>query len=314
MTGVNVSTGSHRSDMARRHADMPIARRLHVWRWVWAVVVTALLAWFGVKIAQTPSLHWGVIGHYLFFPQILSGVRNTIIVSVLAQAIGIVGGLLLALCRLSHNPVLKAMSGGYVWLFRGVPVLVQLIFWFNLGVVFQSISISIPFTGIVLFSEPTNVLITPYSAVLLGLGLNEMAYMAEIIRAGISSVSRGQTEAAMSLGMSPGQTLRKIVLPQAARVVVPPTSNGLITMLKISSLASVITYRELLTTAQNIYSANLYTIELLTVVSFWYLVLTTVCTFGQRWVERHFGRSELPQAVAGPRTWWRIPLRWKAPR
>src|SRR3979411_148761 len=126
MTGVNVSTGSHRSGMARRHPAKPIARRLHVWRWVWAVVVTALLAWFGLKIAQTPSLHWGVIGHYLFFPQILSGVRNTIIVSVLAQSIGIVGGLLLALCRLSHNPVLKAMSGGYRLPFPGRPTPVPL--------------------------------------------------------------------------------------------------------------------------------------------------------------------------------------------
>lgn len=313
MTNIDAHPSARGSGLAQRHAQMPIARRHHFWRWLSAAVLLALLAWFGWRIANTPSIHWNIVADYLFRPNILTGVGNTVIVTVFAMAIGIAGGLLLAICRLSGNPVLRAVSGGFVWFFRGVPVLVQLIFWFNLGLVFKSVTISIPFTGVTLFSEPVNNLITPFSAVLLGLGLNEAAYMAEIIRSGIISVPRGQTEAAASLGMSPVETLRKIVLPQAARIVVPPTSNELITVLKISSLASVVTYRELLTTVQNIYSVNLATIELLIVASVWYVVLTTLCTFGQRWLERHFGRAELAHRSAGAQARFRIRLPRKSP-
>lgn len=308
MTNIDAQLSARRSGLAQRHVQMPIARRLHFWRWISVVVLLALLAWFGWRVANSPSVHWNIVADYLFRPNILVGVGNTATITVLAMSIGIAGGLLLAICRLSGNPVLRAVSGGFIWFFRGVPVLVQLIFWFNLGLVFKFVTISIPFTGVTLFSESVNNLITPFTAVLLGLGLNEAAYMAEIIRSGIISVPRGQTEAAASLGMSPLQTLRKVVLPQAARIAVPPTSNELITVLKISSLASVVTYRELLTTVQNIYSVNLATIELLIVASVWYVVLTTLCTFGQRWLERHFGRAELAHRSSGAQARLRIRL------
>lgn len=288
---MTMSKSARDSGLARRHATLPIAQRRHFGRWVMAVLTLALVGWFVVRLAVNPVLQWPVVGKYLFSPQILTGVRNTIVITVLAEVIGIVGGLVLAISRLSLNPVIKTVSWFYIWFFRGIPVLVQLIFWFNLGLVFRTISLSIPFTHVILVSADTNQLITPFVAVLLGLGLNEAAYDAEIIRGGILSVSRGQAEAAASLGMSSIKTMRFVVLPQALRVIIPPISNQLIIMLKISSLASVVTYRELTTTAQNIYSVNLRTIELLLVASIWYIALTTVCTLGQDLLERRLGRS-----------------------
>ena len=286
-----MSNGARDSGLARRHAALPIAKHRYIGRWTMAVLTLALISWFVMRLAVNPVLDWAVVGEYLFSPQILSGVRNTIVVTLLAEIIGIVAGLFLAIARISPNPVIQTLSWFYIWFFRGIPVLVQLIFWFNLGLVFQTLSLSIPFTDVVLLSADTNQLITPFIAVLLGLGLNEAAYDAEIIRGGILSVSRGQTEAAASLGMSSTKTMRFVILPQALRVIIPPISNQLIIMLKISSLASVVTYRELTTTAQNIYSVNLRTIELLLVASIWYIALTTVCTLGQDLLERRLGRS-----------------------
>ncbi|MDN4517739.1 amino acid ABC transporter permease [Mycolicibacterium austroafricanum] len=274
-------------------AKLPQARTYHLGRWTVSVIVVLLAALFIRVLATNPNLDWGVVGEYLFNPTILAGVKNTIVITVLAQAIGIVGGLLLALARLSANPVLRGGAGLYIWLFRGVPVLVQLIFWFNLGLVFPTLTVQVPWTSITVFSVPTNSMITPFVAVLLGLGLNEMAYMAEVIRGGLLGVPPGQREAAASLGMTPLQTLRKVTLPQAARQIIPPTSNQLIIMLKISALASVVTYQDLLTSAQLIYSVNLRTLELLVVASIWYVALTTVCTLGQSALERRMGRSTM---------------------
>jgi polar amino acid transport system permease protein len=283
--------GARASGKSAHDAALPQARPLHLWRWAISLILLVLLGLFVRAVASNPSLDWDVVADYLFDPTVLNGVKNTIIITVLSQAIGVGGGLILALARLSANPVLRVGAGGYIWFFRGVPVLVQLIFWFNLGLVFPTLTLGIPFTSIQLFSAPANALITPFVAVLLGLGLNEMAYMAEIIRGGLLGVPTGQREAAASLGMTPLQTLRKVVLPQAVRMIIPPTSNQLIIMLKISALASVITYQDLLTSVQLIYSVNLRTLELLIVASIWYVALTTLCTFGQSALERRMGRS-----------------------
>jgi polar amino acid transport system permease protein len=274
-----------------RVAGLPEARTYHLGRWAISIIVLVLIGLFIRILATNPNLDWGVVGEYLFNPTVLDGVKNTIVITVLAQLIGIIGGLLLALARLSANPVLRVGASGYIWLFRGIPVLVQLIFWFNLGLVFPSLTLGIPGTGITLVDIPTNSAITPFVAVLLGLGLNEMAYMAEIIRGGLLGVPPGQREAAASLGMTPLQTLRKVTLPQATKLIVPPTSNQLIIMLKISALASVVTYQDLLTSVQLIYSVNLRTLELLTVASIWYVALTTLCTIGQSALERWLGKS-----------------------
>jgi polar amino acid transport system permease protein len=191
----------------------------------------------------------------------------------------------------------------YIWFFRGTPVLVQLLVWFNLAFLYPKISIGIPFGPSWLTANANN-LITPLAAAILGLGLNEGAYMAEIVRAGILSVEHGQSEAAQALGMSSGQTMRRIILPQAMRVIIPPTGNETISMLKTSSLASVITVTELLYAVQLIYSVNFKTIPLLIVASIWYLIVTSVLTAGQYYVERYYARGSARELPLTP--WQRV--------
>jgi polar amino acid transport system permease protein len=196
----------------------------------------------------------------------------------------------LAVMRLSPNPLVSSASWFYIWFFRGTPVLVQLLFWYNIAALYPKIGLGIPF-GPTFVHADANKLITPFTAAILGLGLNEGAYMAEIVRAGIISVEEGQSDAAHSLGMTRLQTMRRIVLPQAMRVIIPPTGNETISMLKTSSLASVIVVTELLYAAQLIYSVNFKTIQLLIVASIWYIVCTSVLYVGQHYLERHYGRG-----------------------
>jgi polar amino acid transport system permease protein len=204
--------------------------------------------------------------------------------------IGLVLGIVLALMRDSDNPVMTVASGLFIWLFRGTPVLVQLVFWFNIGIIFPSIGLSIPF-GPTLFDIPTNTIMTPALTALLGLGLNEAAYMSEIVRAGLLSVDHGQREAAQSLGLPPGKVLRRVVLPQALRVIIPPTGNQFISLLKTSSLVSIIAAGDLLTQATRIYNENFRILELLVVASLWYLLMTTIASIGQYYIERRFSRG-----------------------
>jgi len=217
-------------------------------------------------------------------------------ITVLCMAIGIVIGILLAVMRLSANPLVSGASWLYIWLFRGTPVLVQILFWGFIAALYPTLSLGIPL-GPQFVHFSANSAITPFVAGMLALGLNEGAYMAEIVRAGIISVEEGQTEAAQSLGMTRLQTMRRIVLPQAMRVIVPPTGNETISMLKTTSLVSVIAVTDLLYSVQLIYAVNYKTIPLLIVASIWYLIVTTVLSFGQYYLERYFGRGaarELP--------------------
>ena len=263
----------------------------HYGRWVGAVVVILLALWLITAAAGTKNIHWDQIPKYLFNRSILEGLRNTLIISFASMAVGIVLGVVFAVMRLSPNRVLSTVSWVYIWLFRGTPVLLQLIMWFNLALVFQNVVLAIPFTHVVLFTKPMNEFMTPFMAALLGLGLNEGAYMAEIVRGGIQSVDEGQTEAANALGMSQSQTMRRIVLPQAMRVIIPPTGNEFTSMLKTSSLAEVVVYGELLRKAIDIYSANLLILELLFTISIWYLAVTSVTSVGQYFLERRFARG-----------------------
>jgi polar amino acid transport system permease protein len=244
-----------------------------------AVAVAAAVVY--VLVAMGRVIEVSTVRRYLFHDLILKGMRTTITLSVLAQAIGIVGGVLLAVMRLSSNPVTAGVSRLYIWFFRGTPVLVQLLFWYA----------AVPQAFPSIFGEPSADVLTSFRVALLGLGLNEAAYMAEIVRAGILSVDRGQVEAAHALGMPGGLTMRRIVLPQAMRVIIPPTGNEFISMLKTSSLASVVLLGELLRRAKDIYTSNLQVLELLVVASIWYLVLTTVASYGQSHVERRFSRG-----------------------
>ena len=272
------------------HADEPIVRLRHPWRWV-AVGVIALFAAQAVVFAVTnDDLRWDLVGGYLFEESIVRGLWMTVKLTVVAMLVGVVGGAVLAVMRLSDNPVLRTVAAGYVWVFRGTPIVVQLLFWFFLGTVLPTITLGIPF-GPDFASWPTNTLITQFAAAILGLGLNEAAYMAEIVRAGIGSVDRGQGEAAEALGMSPSTTYRRVILPQAARLIVPPTANQTISMLKLTSLVLVIGLPELTTTAQIIYGRNLQQIPLLLVAIIWYLVLTTILTVIQGRLEKRMSRG-----------------------
>ena len=272
----------------------------HPGRWLAAAVVLLLVAMLVHTLATNPRFQWDVIGSYFLSRRVLEGLLLTIVLTVAAMAIGIVLGVILAVMRLSANPLLSGASWSYIWLFRGTPVLVQLLFWFNLAFLYPRVSLGVPF-GPSFAEGDANDLITAIAAAILGLGLNEGAYMAEVVRAGILSVEHGQTEAAQALGMTRTQTMRRIVLPQAMRVIIPPTGNETISMLKTSSLASVITVTELLYAVQLIYSVTFQTIPLLIVASIWYLIVTSVLTVGQYYVERHYARGS---ARALPPTPW----------
>ena len=263
----------------------------HPGRWVAGAVVLLLVTIAVHSVATNPRFGWGTFGDFFFDPRILHGVVVTIELTVISMAIGIVLGVVLAVMRLSPNPLVAASSWTYVWLFRGTPVLVQILFWSFISALYPRISFGVPFGGPELLHGSANAVITPFVAAILALGLNEGAYMAEIVRAGIISVDEGQTEAAHALGMTRLKTMRRIVLPQAMRVIIPPTGNETISMLKTTSLVSVIAYSELLYSAQLIYSVNYRQIPLLLVVSAWYLIMTTVLSIGQYYIERRFSRG-----------------------
>ena len=263
----------------------------HAGRWVATVVVAFIAVVIVNSVATNPRFGWGTVGHYLFSSRILHGLVVTLELTAVSMAIGIVLGVLLAVMRLSPNPLVAGASGFYIWFFRGTPVLVQILFWSFISALYPRISLGIPFGGPEFVHGNANTLITPFLAAILALGLNEAAYMAEIVRAGIISVDEGQTEAASALGLTRLQTMRRIVLPQAMRVIIPPTGNETISMLKTTSLVSVIAYPELLYSAQLIYAVNYLQIPLLLTASIWYLVVTSVLSVIQYYIERHFGRG-----------------------
>jgi polar amino acid transport system permease protein len=271
-------------------ADEPIVGLRHPGRWI-AVVVIVLYTAVMVKFLVTnDALRWDLVRGYLFESSILRGVVTTLKLTVVAMLVGAGLGTVLAIMRLSENPVLRWASGIYVWFFRGTPILVQLLGWYFLASVLPQISLGIPF-GPTFVSWSTNDVITPFMAAILGLGLNEAAYMAEIVRAGIGGVDPGQAEAAEALGMSPAQAYRRVILPQASRLIIPPTANETITMLKQSSLVVVLGMLDLTGTAQAIYSRNFQQIPLLLVASIWYLALTSVLTYVQMRLERRMSRG-----------------------
>jgi polar amino acid transport system permease protein len=270
----------------------------HPGRWVAVAILVFLGIALGNSVASNSRFQWGIIRHYLFDDRILRGVVVTIELTIAAMVIGIALGVLLAVMRLSPNPIVASVSWVYIWLFRGTPVLVQILLWYNIAALYPRFSLGIPF-GPTFAHVTAASAITPFVAGVLALGLNEGAYMAEIVRAGIVSVSEGQTQAAQSLGMTRLLTMRRIVLPQAMRVIIPPTGNETISMLKTTSLVSVIALSppELLYASQLIYSVNYRVIQLLLVACIWYLVLTTIATIGQYYIERHYARGasrELP--------------------
>jgi polar amino acid transport system permease protein len=263
----------------------------HPWRWISGVVLIVLVAHMLWSLATVANIEWDVVSKHLFSEPIFEGIKWTLILTVTSMVMGVALGVVLATMWLSPNPIASTVSWVYIWVFRGTPVLVQILFWGFLGALYSRLSIGVPFGGPTIVSGDTNTLITMFVAAIFGLGFNEGAYMAEIVRAGIGSVDEGQEEAAAALGMSRIQTMRRIVLPQAMKVIIPPTGNETISMLKTTSLASVIAFPELLYQVTNIYSRTYKTIELLIVASLWYLFFTSILTIVQYYIERYYARG-----------------------
>ncbi|TJY70782.1 amino acid ABC transporter permease [Arthrobacter sp. CAU 1506] len=272
--------------------ELPLnARRPPAWgRWIGGTAAGIFGVWVLYILVVTPNIHWDVVAAYIASGPILEGLWITIALSVISMAAGTVIGLVVAIMQLSQNPVLRIVAGGFSWFFRGTPLLVQLLFWFNLGVIFPRLEFGIPFGGPKLFGVEASI-ITPFIAGLLGLAINEGAYMSQIIRAGILSVDNGQREAAEAMGMSRAGIMGRIILPQAMRFILPPTGNQFISMLKTSSLVSIIAGSDLMTVVQRIYLGNFEVISMLIVASIWYLILTSVATVGQHFLEKKYSKG-----------------------
>jgi polar amino acid transport system permease protein len=275
-------------------------------------VLAVLLAMLVNSVVSNENFHWDTAGKYLFDPLVIEGVLNTLKLTVLAMAIGVSLGVMLAVMRLSPNPILSSASWVYLWVFRGTPVYTQLVFWGLVGVLMPKIGFGIPF-GPEFASFNTSELIVPFMAALLGLALNEAAYMAEIVRSGILSVEEGQTEAAAALGMRRSLITRRIVLPQAMRVIIPPTGNELISMLKTTSLVVAVPYSfDLYARTRDISTRIFQPVPLLVVAAIWYLAITSVLMIGQYYLERYYARGA--QRALPPTPMQRLRTRLRALR
>ena len=296
MTDAPAFAGTHKSrdanprDVANAHKPFPLGRSA-----LWALVLV-IAANFGWIVANNENFGWPIIGEWFFETTILNGLYVTLGLTVVAMSLGIVLGLVLAIARMSEDRLARTLSGLFIWFFRGTPLLVQLIFWYNMSTLFPQLSITIPF-GPTLASWDTNTLITPVTAAIAGLALNEAAYMAEIIRGGLISVDKGQVETAEAFGMTRLRTLRRIVIPQAMRSIVPPTGNQLISMIKATSLVSVIAMADLLYSVQSVYNRTFEVMPMLLVAVFWYLLITSILNVGQGYIERYYNRSDRRTAV-----------------
>lgn len=264
-----------------QEAPVRAKRRPKYGQIVTGFVAIALLALAIQSQAQNPNMEWGVTWEYMFNQVVLQGVGVTIQLAIFAMLISIVLAFVIALMIQSNNKVASVIGRAYVWFFRGVPMLVQVLLWFNLAVLFPRI-----------LGQDTNTLISGFTAGLIALSLAESGYMAEIIRGGIISVPAGQTDAGVSIGLTRNQALARIVLPQSIRVIIPPTGNQFIGMLKATSLVSVIGGSDLLTRVQLIYGQNFKILPLLIVAVLWYLILVTIAGIGQHFLERRFNASQ----------------------
>ena len=278
MSGFNPSDDALR-DVKLAHVPFPLVR-VALW-----VVTLAVALGFAYIVAINPNFGWPVVAQYFFDPTVMQGLSVTLGLTVVAMIIGVVLGLILAIARLSQDRLASSLAGLFIWFFRGTPLLVQLIFWYNMSTLFPRISIGIA-------SWNTNDLITPLTAAIVGLALNEAAYMAEIIRGGLLSVDKGQAETAQAFGMTKARALWRIIIPQAMKSIVPPTGNQLISMIKATSLVSVIAMADLLYSVQSIYNRTFEIIPLLLVAVLWYLLITSILNVGQSAIERYYSRGD----------------------
>ena len=304
MTPATTTSSTIDDEVGERPDDNISAVPLRHWgRWTGAAVVVLFSASFMWSLARNPNMEWGIVGEYLFADFVLKGVGVTLMLTAVAMVIGTVGGVGVAVMRLSANPVLRIGSWLFVWFFRGTPLLVQIIFWGFLAALYQRIQLGVPFTDWYLVDVNTNDVVTPLVAAILALSLNEIAYAAEVVRSGIASVDEGQDDAAQALGLTAPQTMRTVTLPQAMRVIVPPMGNETITMLKSTALVSVIGGKDLLTSVQSVYAQNFQVIPLLLVAALWYLAMVSVLSLGQYFLERRFGRGHGPARTGLAERW-----------
>lgn len=280
-------------DVAKAHRPIPKGK---VVLWLVVLLFTTDFIWI---VATNKNFGWPVVTAHFFDKTVMQGLFVTIWLAIVSMAIGVMLGLPIAIGRLSKDPLARALSGLFVWFFRGTPLLVQLILWYNLSFLFPKISLAIPF-GPALASWNANDLITPITAAIIGLALNEAAYMAEIIRGGLLSVERGQMETAEAFGMKPMRALWRVVIPQAMKSIVPPTGNQFISMIKATSLVSVIAMADLLYSVQSIYNRTFEVIPMLMVAVLWYLLITSILSAVQSRIERYYARGDQQRVDFGP--------------
>lgn len=297
--------GTVQHDQDDESDSVQAIRLKHPWRNLFSVVILLLLAFFFIDASQRPAYDWKAFGEYLFDGRIVQAAGVTLQLTVYSMIIAIALGILLAIMRQSPNPIFRSVSLVFIWLFRGTPVYVQLVFWGLLTTIYRSVQFGIPFQE-PWFQFETVDLVDVFWIAVIGLALNEAAYMAEIVRAGLLSVDTGQVEAATALGLTWGKTMRKIVIPQAMRIIIPPTGNEVISMLKTTSLVTAVPFSlDLYTRSRDISAETLNPIPLLLVASVWYLLFTSLLMVGQYFLERRFARgydqrSAAVESGAGP--------------
>ncbi|MFF0211529.1 amino acid ABC transporter permease [Streptomyces althioticus] len=272
-------------------ADVPrIVPRRNVGRWITAGLALLLFAMVLNSVVRNDAFQWSVVGRYFTTSAVLDGLLLSLWLTAVVMVLGFLTGTVLAVMRLSGNPVLRTLSWGYIWIFRSTPPLVQLLFWFNIGALYPTLGLGIPFGPQFLTVQTVN-LLGPTLTAVIGLTLHESAYAAEVVRGGILSVDSGQTEAAQALGLSRRRTLRRIVVPQAMRSIVPTAGNMLIGTLKGTSIVSVLAVHDLLYSVQLIYNQTYQIIPLLMVATLWYIAVTTALSIAQFYVERYYARG-----------------------
>lgn len=293
MSDSSASGARYEATQAELNEEIKAKPLPHPGRWITAAVLLVLFLWFIIGAARNEAYHWGVYFQYLFDTRIAAAAGWTIALTVLAMLIGVVGGAIVAVLRMSENPVLSTVAWFYLWVFRGTPVYVQLVFWGLLGTIYSTIDLGV--TEVDLSTILSNTFVLAF----VGLGLNESAYMAEIVRAGIQAVPEGQTEASKALGMSWWQTVRRTILPQAMRIIIPPTGNEFISLLKTTSLVIAVPFSlELYGRSTDIANALFLPVPMLLVAATWYLVITSILMVGQFYLERYFARGATRQLTA----------------
>lgn len=301
--GDTAATGSP-SGAGRSITDFQIKSVRHPGRWVGTVLVALLVIAVLWSFVTNPRWGWDVVAAWLFAESILAGLFSTLELTIIAGVIGFGLGLVLALMRLATSPLLSGVSWTFSWIFRSTPLLVQLLLWYNLGYLYERIVISIPFTDVTLLNAETSELVTPFLAAILGLGLHQAAYAAEIIRGGILSVDQGQIEAAAALGIPARDRQLRIVLPQAMRAALPASFNEIISLVKGTAIVYVLAYQELFLTVQVIYARTQEVLPMLLVATIWYIVITSLLSIAQYYVERDFARGTTREVPPTP--WQRL--------